>query len=1539
MAGTAQKTMNKFFRILGWTLLLIMTLVMGAMVVVQSPRAQTYITQKVLNALQEKIQADVSVGKVHIRPFDYVLLKDILIVDRTPYCDPGQENALGPQDTILQAKYLKAQLVLGSLLSLRAIHLREVSLEHGAVAVVTEPDSMINITRVLSDLLIPPPEEKDAGFLSSLDVKISNFRIQDFRVRYLDMVRPLPEKPRMMNTSAIEVHDVNLTGRSLNVKGKRITAKLDNLQGRERSGLNLRELSGKLTIDEDGAHLTNMRVRDDYSDMRLSDFGILFDDITALARFEQEVTILADLQPSDFSIKTASFFAPELWTSTFHGVVSGKLKGTLQEMDIKDISYTSPDNDIRVKAKGKLLDLTDPERIGIDIDIENIDFTTPSLSRFIEMWSNGVSVDLGTMVPWANFTASGNVKGPLSSLDLAIGVDSGGMLGEVQVNMNISDVMKALWMPLSLDGIITGTNLDLGRILSTDALGAASFTADLSASIPQGGGTPSVVLDSILVRSVSAIGYDFRHLRASGVFSDGALKANLTASDPNLGFILQGEASPSKDTGNFFAKVGGKLVYADLVALGLYKGASDILEVSNMEIAGELRTHPSGSATPSPPYGENTFGSSFIQFSGTHLGTTQGEYDLDPIKISTRTTPTGGRVRLESSLAELSFQGNGDPMKFVDDLIAVSIDRHLPSLHSDSVEEKVFSGTSYTLKATVLDPEPVFAALLPGAYISSGTALDGEISPEGELSMNLKSKIIALGKDNIRGLEVSVNNQDGALSLGADADSIAVQSVTLKNPSLSFSSQHDAPHIQLAFDNKSANPSKGDLKIEGLISRDHKDSLVLGGKIIPSEITLRGSDMTLSSNAISFKEGDLSVRDLLLKMAGGQSLRVDGVLSNDKEGEALSLVASGIDLDILNEFVELPSPLGGFLWADGKLISHTGEGAGPGLSLDLTCKDASLGGAVIGDISVGAESENLSKDGIHVNIACRDSLSRDSILAGATVDTESGSLDGNVHLDRFEIGFIKPILADLLSDFGGQISGDLLLGGPFDRLSTRSDNLRLDDGHFTVALNNVPYRLSGPLSMSPEGVVLKDVKITDPQGNGGTIKGGVEWDHMQNITMNIGARISEMQVLGLGPDEGQPFYGTMYISGELGVKGPLEDLAVDVDIQTEKEGDFHLALTQNVTNPSTQLLTFKEEVVPVVYDDPYEMMLSKIEKTTKSTGKVTLRVSANVNDGVEAFVDIDQESGTQMRGKGNGRISLDLTTPDNTFALGGSFTLSSGNVHINAMNIAYRDFEINEGSSINFAGDVMQSDLNITASYRTKAMIGTLISDSTAMSRRTVFCDLGISGKLSNPEITPSVRVPDLDPLTQAKVELALSTPEQSQRQFLALLLTGGFMPDEQSGISNDSSFLDSTLSDLMARQITNILQYIDIPVDMTLGYRSSLNGNDVFDVGASVSFLDNKLTVNGNFGNKYAGTSGNRAIAGDIDAEYRWNSILFKLFSHSADQYTNYLDNSQRNGLGVAYQRQFDTFKELFTSKKKRKDLELEKATNPQSKKTFKIK
>ena len=175
------------------------------------------------------------------------------------------------------------------------------------------------------------------------------------------------------------------------------------------------------------------------------------------------------------------------------------------------------------------------------------------------------------------------------------------------------------------------------------------------------------------------------------------------------------------------------------------------------------------------------------------------------------------------------------------------------------------------------------------------------------------------------------------------------------------------------------------------------------------------------------------------------------------------------------------------------------------------------------------------------------------------------------------------------------------------------------------------------------------------------------------------------------------------------------------------------------------------------------------------------------------------------------------------------------------------------------------------------------------------------------------------------------------QKQFLSLLISNSFLPDEQSGIANNSSVLFSNVTDIMTNQLNNIFQKLDIPLDLGFNYQQSDQGNDIFDVAVSTQLFNNRVIVNGNIGNKES-TSGNRNsdVVGDLDIEIKLDrpgAFRLNLFSHSADQYTNYLDNSQRNGIGIAYQQEFNHFgqfvKRIFMKKKDREEAELQEVRN----------
>ena len=202
------------------------------------------------------------------------------------------------------------------------------------------------------------------------------------------------------------------------------------------------------------------------------------------------------------------------------------------------------------------------------------------------------------------------------------------------------------------------------------------------------------------------------------------------------------------------------------------------------------------------------------------------------------------------------------------------------------------------------------------------------------------------------------------------------------------------------------------------------------------------------------------------------------------------------------------------------------------------------------------------------------------------------------------------------------------------------------------------------------------------------------------------------------------------------------------------------------------------------------------------------------------------------------------------------------------------------------------------------------------------------------------MEVPDLDPSTRSQVESALNTTDKVQKQFVSLLLLGSFLPNETSGVFNQSNLLASNISEVMSSQINNILQRLDIPVDIGFGYQELNSGQNLFDVAVSTELFENRVIVGGSFGNRrYSGGGGHGDFAGDLDIQVKLDpegQYRFNIFSHSADEFSSYLDFSQRNGIGVSFQKEYnsvgDFLRRLFSSKKKRQQ-QAEVEEEPQEK------
>lgn len=840
-------------------------------------------------------------------------------------------------------------------------------------------------------------------------------------------------------------------------------------------------------------------------------------------------------------------------------------------------------------------------------------------------------------------------------------------------------------------------------------------------------------------------------------------------------------------------------------------------------------------------------------------------FDIGDITLEGMTSVAGSELTLGSEPAGLELNS---------DLSLAGI--------IEKAKNRDFSGGRTEAAIQIRDFSKVSGLLHSDLYICDGTSLAIELNPDGTGDGFVKSELVAVGDNYFKGILANLVLRDSALNVIVSADTLQSGDIVGRGTNL------DA-----------------DLILD--------DSLKMLAKLNDSSVEIEGTQWHLSSQHIGYNPLHLEIGDFRLE-SEGNCLALDGVLS-DSVDDTLSIVIDGFDLALANAFAGEALDLKGALSGSGSIFGLFGESKG--ILLDLVAEDMGIGESELGDFNIRSDWD----DSLEVfNVFVDNSLDGGNPLnVSGSFKPQGRTLDMGATIDGFDLSVLEPFLASVVTDVSGSLSGNLSVSGPLESLSISSEACKLDNLACRLLYTQVPYTIDGPFSVDEYGVDLGKLKIRDRFGHEGRISGGVQYDHFKNLSLNTRIRLNNMQGLATNASQGDSFYGNAFASGEVRLGNGPQGLTLDMNIVTEPNSTIHIPLSSS-GKEQTSILTFIGNELEIPSNSAYDslrMLHIAAKEESSSSSAITVNMNIEATPDAEIQLEVNKTTGDVLKTRGNGQIVIKAGGVDEVFDIRGGYTVNEGSYKLSMIGITSRDFTINPGGTISFTGDIMQSDLDMTATYRTKASIGTLIADTTSVStRRNVDCGIGIGGKLANPEVAFSIDVPDLDPATKGKVESALNSEDKRMKQFLAVLVSGSFVPDEESGIVNNTSVLYSNVSEIMANQLNNIFRQLEIPLDLGFNYQPTGSGKDIFDVAISTQLFNNRVLINGNFGNRQYMSSSQGDLVGDVDIEVKLNQtgqLRLNLFSHSADEYSNYLDQTQRNGAGIVYQEEFDTFRELW--------------------------
>ena len=1483
----------------------------------QSPGMQQRIAEEAVARLTRNLEANAGFSSISVQAPGSVMIRDFLLKDTNPYTKDELKLGFPPADTLIYARELYATVSPGLLIRHSKIHLKRVDLKGVYTCFVSEPgpdgERSDNFKRVLSAI-----EQKDSTS-ASLDLSIDKLNVKDFRMRYVDFLarHPRPNGP-YMDYDDIDARASYVKGTDVKLKDGYYSATVQEAAVSEKCGAN-HVVSGRFKIGHKLAVIKDLHVKDAYSDFHAPLYSMTSVGEKAYKYYTSRVRMKLKVDRSALSWNTIKWYAGgQLPDSEFLlKIDSADAEGYVNDLNIKRIKFNDLYGGMEGDLSARLTGITVTPDLMVDAKVNKLKFTTAGAEKFLARMAPRSNIKLQELVPGQQLNLSASAKGRLNDLIAKARIDTRSA-GLADTDLTIKGLHSAK-TATEISGTIKTRNLALDTVTGKDFLGEVTANSGFKATLSKGG--ISVRVDSLMVDKLGIMGYDYTGVAAAGVYSGQSFDGKIICADPNLNFIFQGIFNFSPKTNNALYKFSANIGYADLEALHL-DTRGGISKIS-LGVNSNFMKIPSGDLLGD------------INVSDLTLENDNGFKYIGDIYVGSHANGDINRLQFQSSFLDAGYVGDRSILSLFDDLQTITTRRELPSLYSRKDPDKGDKSGKYDISVNFHDSRDLLSFIKPGLYIADSTSIDLRTDGNGLMRGRVKSPRLAYRTDYLKGLDISVDNLGGSANASLLTEELMLSKIGFCNSAFTAFAQQDEFFLSFHYDNIVGIDNMGELYLSGNISRDETDTLTINAKPLSSYIRFEDSQWDISESDIIYRAGEASFENFLIRN-GEQTISINGGISRDKP-ETLTLLLDQVDLRTINHFTEKDYTLRGLV-SGRAMVSSPIRGDTRAL-VNISCDSLKVNNDNAGTVRLAAFWDRRSEK---VSAFLRNTIGEtDALNARLGYGTDNKIISADAKVNELKLALLAPILPEAIEITEGSMSGHFTAKGLIDSLAINSQAGRIENARIYSKLNNVSYRAEGPFRVDREGLTLDSVGITDEEGGYGSLNGGIKFGGFKNPALDAKIRLDNFKLMGM-KNSGGAVYGNLFASGDARLSGPFDSITLDADLYTNKAGNLHIALGGTASAGISDLLTFTDHTEAHI--DPYELMLSELMQIDKNRRKAAAsnfvakcRIMATPD--VEAVLELDNSGDNYLNARGTGLITLDVEPSRDIMDIGGDYNIATGKYHFALPGIVSKSFNINNGSSIKFGGNILESEMDIDASYTLRTPINRLLADTSSVAtRRMVNCGIGISGKMSSPNLKFSIDIPDLDPTTKSQVESALNTEDKVQKQFLSLVIAGSFLQSEQSGIVNNTDMVFSNVSEIMSSQLSNLLNKIDIPVDLGVGYQQNSAGTNLYDVSLNTELFDSRVEVHGSVGNRQFSRTNNPngEVVGDLDIEVKLDKpgqLRLNLFSHSADEYTSYLDYSQRNGVGITYQKEFnkwgDLWKSLFRSRKKRQEEERETANN----------
>ncbi len=828
----------------------------------------------------------------------------------------------------------------------------------------------------------------------------------------------------------------------------------------------------------------------------------------------------------------------------------------------------------------------------------------------------------------------------------------------------------------------------------------------------------------------------------------------------------------------------------------------------------------------------------------------------------------------------------------------------------------------FNLYVQLKDTKPLTDLFVPALEIKDGSTLRlSFLSDDNNLSSTFISDEIVFG--GVRFENVNFFNRSDDVRTYAEVNfrDVILHDSTEKNPDVfglenfkvRADLKNDSMFFNMNWDNMN-DTDKGQIAASYVVEDKHHSRL----SIDSSDIFVNDINWMIDDSCfVDFFDDRIYINKLYV-YEGEQFVGIDGMFPK-RNSDTLQVAFNDLNISTFDFVTKgYGVDFDGFIDGD---LRFSGISDRFTIFSDLRIKDVFLNDKEVGNINLMANWDAL-KSSVYVDAGVENN--DDKILIELTGNynalRDGDNLRFTLFINDFNVDVISPFVSSLLSDIKGDLNGVVTLSGTFAE-PVFNGGIGFNNAGCRINYLNNYYTFSHVVNLSRNMIDIKDMKFTDINNNTAIANGTITHDYLKNFVFNINIDCYILFALKIPEDKANGFYGTAVADGVVGIKGPLNDIKLDITATTKKGTEIDIPIT-NTDVVNDDFIVFVQDVKQsdTVVAEVYESLQKQ---------NFTMNLNADVNPDAKVKITLPMNIGV-LTANGNGNLRMGYKSGD--LSLIGDYMISEGEFVFAIQNLIKMDFAL-RGGTISWTGDVSDADIDVVGSYSTTASMSSLgvMADSTSLSEKVnVDCIIRLKDKLMNPSITFGLELPNANDDIKNTVFSMVDTTNQAAvtQQVFSLLVLGSFSYSSSDAVSKIGA---TTYYNVLTNQLSNWLSQISKDLDVGVRYTPESDYNaEEFKVALRTNFFDDRLTIEGNFGmitESKSSANYTNNVVGDVDITFRIsNRFSLKAYNHSninsnyySYTFENYSDYTQ--GLGVSYSQSFDKVSEIFSRKKRPKD------------------